>query len=279
MLKLKKYLLFLLLIVSLVCVCSSCIDLDSLLAINNNDSKDQSQNNKIATEIELNTLVTDNLSNSSEKDSFSFNIPEDGYIEIEFTHENVASTQNHWCMDVYMSDATTGYGRTEGRTYWDIVGNEDFTSPQMGVSEGTYYIEIQRSYSAFSSLNYDITVNYTQSPDWETEVNNTYDRSDVITVNEGGKKASIVKGDDVDWYRLNTYGSRTLTFTHAGTDSTKNCWVVTIYSSDGVTQIGKFEVYGTQRSTNYKFDASGTVYIKITSGYIKNFEEYAINVS
>ena len=282
--KLKRVLLCLLLIVSLACICTSCGDSEDTDNSNigdnssNNDSSDQSQNNGIGTEIFLNTPVTDNLSVSGEKDWFRFEVQTNGYIEIEFTHDTVASTKNHWCMDIFMSDATTGYGRTSGRTYWDVVGNENFTTPLMGVEAGTYYIKIQRSSSAYSDANYDIKINYTASPDWETEVNNKYNHANNISLYEN-KNGSIINNDDVDWYVLNANGSLTLTFTHANTDSTKTCWKVTIYSSDGVTEIGKVDVYGNQESAICSFNASGTVYIKVTDNYNFRSTSYVLNVS
>ena len=226
-------------------------------------SSDSTQAQDTAKEIEVNTIVVDNLSESKEKDWFKFTIEGEGYVEIEFTHETVASTKNHWCIDFYTSDKTTGYGQKSGRTYWDVVGNENYTTPKMGIEAGTYYIEIQRSSSAWSDVNYDIKVNYTPTFDWETELNNTYDKADELSLGTM-KKGTLVKSGDLDWYKFNVpaNGYITLDFTHEVVASTKNHWNAELYTSDA--------------TTGYAINGSGQIYWDITGNEDRSTDELGV---
>ncbi len=247
------------------------------------------QNQDTAKEIEVNTTVTDNLSESKEKDWFKFTVAGEGYVEIEFTHETVASSKNHWCIDFYTSDKTTGYAQDSGRTYWDVVGNENKTTPKMGIEAGTYYIEIQRSSSAWSDVNYQLNVKFMPMLDWETENNNTYEKADELKLNTV-KKGTIVKSNDVDWYKFEipANGYITLDFTHEVVASTKNHWRFHLFTSDATTGYAikpgngaiVWDVVGNEnRSSDELGISAGVYYIKATQYSNWSNVEYTVKVN
>ena len=231
-------------------------------------------NNKYekANDLPINAEKNGTLVESDDCDWYKFEIESDGYITIDFTHEVLASKASSWYMDLYMSDATTGYGRNEGRTYWDIVGNENLTTPKLGIKAGTYYIRISSppSYLGdWDDADYSIKVNFVGNVKWEIENNNSQNKATSISADEncGG---STQNSDDVDWYVVHTgeaYRNLALIFAHGFTSTDDTCWKITIYGQDGTTKLGSVDIKGNQLTTYYEFYSSdSTIYVKVSKG-------------
>lgn len=252
------------------------------------DASSSTQPTEKGTWIEVNQAVTDNLSESSEKDWFKFTVPSEGYVSIDFTHETVSSTKNHWCIDFFTADATTGYSQDSGRIYWDVKGNENYKTEKMGIEAGTYYIEIQRSSSAWSNVNYTLKVNYVPAFDWETENNNAYSKANELQLN-AEKKGTIIRSGDQDWYKfeLPVNGYITIDIKHEVVASTKNHWRMKLLTSDATTGYAidydgyiYWDAVGNEdRSTDELGIKAGVYYIVMSGSSSWSNVQYSVKVN
>ena len=218
--------------------------------------------------ISVNTDYYGSICGKNDVDWYAVTIPENGYVTFQFNHTVLSSTNTYWEMYLYRSDGVTPiYGKD---TYWNIPGNENRTTAEMGLPAGTYYIKIlPYSSDRYETSAYTLRVNHTASSVWETEINNTTTDADMISVNTD-YYGSICGKNDVDWYAVTVpeNGYASFQFNHTILSSTNTYWEMYLYQSDGVTPIyGKdtyWNIYGNENKTTAEIGLSaGTYYIKI----------------
>ena len=222
--------------------------------INNNQAK--------ADEIALGTEYCGSILTSSDRDWYKVEIPEQGYMQIHFSHDIVATTNETWRIRVYQFDGVTYYDNCN--TYISVPGNQDRSSCYMGVAPGTYYIAVEPSNT--SSVTYRLKVDFTEADDWESELNNDYSTANGIEFAEMYNGA-IYSGGDRDWYKfeLSADSQVLVTFTHPTVDSTNYYWNVSLYEADAVTELAKLDVRGNEQSVQTEAVTlqAGTYYVRI----------------
>ena len=232
-----------------------------------NESEDNNTMDS-ATSIAVNESVYGSIGDKNDKDWYRVYVPSDGAVSFQFEHTVLSSTNTYWEMYLYRSDGVTPiYGKD---TYWNIPGNENRTTAEMGLPAGTYYIKIvPYSSDRYETSTYTLRVNHTASSVWETEINNSTTDADMISVNTDDY-GSICGKNDVDWYAVTIpeNGYVTFQFNHTVLSSTNTYWEMYLYQSDGVTPIyGKdtyWNIYGNENKTTAEMGLpAGTYYIKI----------------
>lgn len=140
-----------------------------------------------------------NLEIPSDKDYYRVKTSEEGYINVEFTPENVkgAESTDIFTVNVYSSDApdsalytmrVTGEGKT-------------VTSTNIGVEKEKYfYIRVTGQKKAVG-CDYKLKVKQTKAKGWEKERNELPDSSTTISVNEQ-YNGIILNDSDVDFYQF-----------------------------------------------------------------------------
>lgn len=225
----------------------------------------------------VNNTIYGSIYSENDVDWYKFEVEEEGYLTIDFKHTSINSTNEFWKMWVFHSDAVTYYGGSD--SYYGISGNQDRSSCQMGVSPGVYYIKIGRS--SLSTATYNITLNFTKSDKWETEINNSYDKAKLIEVNERYNGA-MCGWSDRDWYKfeLSSQSKIAVTFSHPSLESTDNVWKLFIYSADAVTERQATDIPGNTlaTTTEYLDLAQGTYYLLVSPVSFNN-ATYAIQIS
>ena len=136
-----------------------------------NESEDNNTMDS-ATSIAVNESVYGSIGDKNDKDWYRVYVPSDGAVSFQFEHTVLSSTNTYWEMYLYRSDGVTPiYGKD---TYWNIPGNENRTTAEMGLPAGTYYIKIvPYSSDRYETSTYTLRVNHTASSVWETEINNS----------------------------------------------------------------------------------------------------------
>lgn len=214
------------------------------------------------------------LSSSSDVDWFKFTVEHDGYFYVEFNHDILSSSEDHWKLSLYDDTLVNGIDCTGDQYYWGVGGQEtSITTGKFGVTSGTYYMEIT-SYSSkyHSSTPYNFTIHFTESNTWETENNSTSSTADEVFVNQKYNGA-LSSSYDVDWYKFTVEhdGYFYVEFNHAILSSSDTYWELYLYDDtlvSGIDRVGSSYYDGvggqeTSYATSTYGIAAGTYYLKI----------------
>lgn len=209
--------------------------------------------------IPLNTTITDKVETEDDTKLYRVNIPQSGYISVEFLHDYIPDTSwsnDYWRVKIYSS-------HMEEMTYQDLYADEMQTKLiKVGVPKGGYYIAIESRHPNAKYHSYRIKVNFTKSAIWETEPNNSYKTADVMRMNKT-IYASIMGSKDYDYYKIKVpnSGYMNLTVLHDYIEPygfISDCMKVTIYNN----QMNKI-----QEKSLYDIETKAQIKTKVTSGY------------
>jgi hypothetical protein len=219
--------------------------------------------------IDINQTYSDNLSNKSEVDQFTFTISKPGEVSLDFTHENLLNPNNPhgWVFTLLNSnmDELTSYNSDYNST--------KTTSCDIGLPAGTYYVKISvygpnLLYSTYSSVSYGLKVNYTENTNWETEFNDSAATADNLPM-DTTINGSLMLLTDIDYYKfsLDTDGKVSLYFTHENllSQNNPNGWVFTLLNSNMDELASCNSDYNSTKTTSRDIGLpAGTYYVKIS---------------
>ncbi len=157
-------------------------------------------------------------------------------------HENIASTDRFWRIEIYQDDGVTSVLDYNGG--WTVAGNADGKTSQIGLRAGIYYIKIKYEPYKHSAVTYTLRVNFTESDLTEYEPNSRVSKATPIQVNEEYMGA-LAGSDDVDWYQFSTPadGYIKVYFDHEVISSTDCYWKLYIFRDDGVSNVLDYDGY------------------------------------
>ena len=164
-----------------------------------------------STEIKLGESYKGSISDAEDEDWYCINVPGNGYITVDFSHELVDSSKKHWSMTVYEADGKTNVeGHVSDFSMLTYPGNEAGRSTQIGLRAGTYYIKItsgesytynQQKFTYYSNVAYDLKVSFTKTDFIELESNDNDKLATEIKLNEA-YIGQIMKESDEDWFKF-----------------------------------------------------------------------------
>lgn len=203
-----------------------------------------------------------------EYDYFKFTLPSDGYIKVTYSQFYYDSSSSWVTLKIFNQNKEE-YKRLNIKR--NAVTTE---TADIGLPGGTYYISISNSYSK-EGFDYNLTVNYTASSDWEKEFNNSMDKSNAIKTNH--TYYGCLAGDDVDVYdfSIDKNGVVNFTINHEYEDSSYTMCYAKIYTYDGTK---KNEIYrytvklSSQTSTSLKLGLPAGKYFFETSSSSSKYE-------
>lgn len=184
-------------------------------------------------------------------DWYTFDTEEDGHISVRFLHDRIDKTSNYWTITVYKYEDEKP---KKFATYNVAANNEKFTTCNIGVPAGTYFVEIA-AVSAYntSTTPYEMTVMFAPNGeegknDWETEFNDYQEDADPINVDQS-YNGSIYFSGDTDWYKfsLDAASSVYFRFEHDRLDSSYNYWTVELYQ--GNDKLNTWNIKGNEALT------------------------------
>lgn len=168
---------------------------------------------------------------------------------------------------------------TESSNPIDIAGERELDT---GFDGNLSSKKVCEYVSALSYNAYDITVNYTESTNWETEDNNTSDKADEITCNTP-YYGNLSTAKDVDWYKFNLSADCeiSISFLHDVFDDDRTYWFVYLLKSDPfLDEATHFYVYGNSNTTNdFTALTAGVYYIRINHGFYHSPLTYSFTVN
>ncbi len=228
-----------------------------------------------ANPIAVDTMYNGTIINSSDKDWYSFTLPEDGAVWITFGNEYVDSGNNYWTT-TFFTEANSSIASYK----W--VGNKlsDRDGSSLGLPKGTYFVKIECS-SYISTVPYHFMINYNKKDEWEKEFNNTIVTANTIKANSY-VYGSTTTSSDVDWYcfTIPKNGKVRISFEHEFVDSGNNYWKAAVFNSSNTsvferTFIGKdtLKVY-----TDGVALSAGTYYLRVGCASYTSSATYCFSV-
>lgn len=228
-----------------------------------------------ADQLSPNAEINGSLVVKNDADYYIITLSRKGYISYSFKHDYVDHDWQYWKVTLY--DASC-----EEYTSSIYTGQTAAvkTSINIGVDAGTYYLKVAY-YNNYSSVPYSLKLNYTIADDWETEFNDSFSQSNLLSLNTK-KNGSLMIKKDADYYRfsLNNEGFVSYTFQHDYEENNWQFWKVVLYDSD-CEEVSSTVYKGNETvvtSPSIRL-ARGNYYIKVA--YYGNYSSaaYAITVN
>ena len=202
-----------------------------------------------------------------------FTLPSDGTVQFTFTHAP-GQSGNFW-FDVF-----TAAGEEISSDSFDASDGVN-SSVLTGLARGDYYVEIDGNYTNEFEVRFDL--DFTPTPDWETENNDDVTTADVISVGETINGA-FFEPFDRDWYTF-TLSKATdvqLSFTHPLYTS-GDTWLYLFGSHSVKDSEALWDDYHDMRDSGVtsgvmSLDA-GTYYVKVTPNYNTTGQHYSLSIT
>jgi hypothetical protein len=236
----------------------------SVYAVEEGESNDTSET---ATMIPLNVEVNGKIDTFYDMDWFRFELPQTGYISIDFDHMLLVSDEQYWTISIYQVDGLNGEPKLFD--WWYISGNQTLSLSRIGLAAGTYFIRVEDS-DEWSETPYRLKVNYTAADAIEIERNDWPEEATVIQVDKEYTGA-IASAYDYDYYQftISQKGYITIDFLHELFASDSDQWSIYLYQKNRQTsEYDLFEwwyVAGNQTLNTAQIGlATGTYYIEVT---------------
>ncbi len=213
--------------------------------------------------IKVNKTYYGNLHNEYDKDWYSFSIPKDGILQLNFAHDYVDNYDYCW----YVSLRTSSQSIINS---WEYRGNykKNIKEGSIGLPAGTYYIQINDS-DSYSNVNYFFKLKFTESNVWETELNNSKDAADKLKLNKF-KYGSLHAQNDVDYFKVTVSksGKYVFNFAHDYVNSSNSYWVVALLDNN-LKQIDYMALRGQKTDvikSKVTYLTKGTYYLMVKKG-------------
>ena len=233
-----------------------------------------------ASKVLTNTTHFGSSFDKDDDDWYVFELPKDGYINIDFKHQTSTNYLYPTCWNVglhsfiYADDYMAG---------WSVGVASNLTTEHIGLPAGVYYICIDPTDYA-KGEEYNFTINYTQSNVWEKERNDYKYEPSVAYTNKTCYGSSFNEDDD-DWYvfKLTKDGFINIDFFHQTSTNylSPTCWNIGLYSSDYAGDcIATWTVGVTSNlTTEYIGLSAGTYYIYVDPTDYAKGEDYRFTVN
>jgi hypothetical protein len=224
-----------------------------------------------ADNITVNNTEYGALMDSSDDDYYKFALSQNGYITLNFQHEEMESSDSYWYVELYDKD------RQVIKKMWVRGSISNTDSCNIGLPAGEYYVKVVDSVR-YSSQQYQLKVAFKASEQWESEFNDGFLTADNITLNNT-MSGSLMDSNDVDYYSLNltSSGNVQLNFSHSKLEKDSSYWTVYFYDENR-NELYSHQIQGNKKNTILKlgYQTSGKYYLKVSSGTYYSNVNYSI---
>ncbi len=221
--------------------------------------------------------------NGLDRDYFTFTLSEKGALILEFAHNPISDADDKPGWNFRLTDKN-GKVIYAGVSAW---ADDVSASTAIGLPEGTYYIIVDSEGLYHSAERYYLSTLFTPSEDFETELNDSADTADSLSV---GTAISAVLSDrgsdyDYDWFTftVSENGDISIEFSHEVLSYSREIFAFTLYdenmnaveSSDGKTATG---VLADKDTVTAEFSSlpEGKYYIRVSTGIFFDTIGYSV---
>lgn len=234
--------------------------------------------------VKVNTTVTGDIQKATDYEAYMFEIKENGAFSIVLEQENLKDiVDDGWHITLYKIGEDKSYSELAVfKAYLNIV-SQSFS--EIGIGAGTYCIVVEAG-TVFISGEFDVTLVFNKTENFEKELNDTKDNACAISIKNlsgviYGAASERSEGADTDWFYFDlVHDMRTeIKFTHEEQGMPQAAWVATVLDSDGKT-ISDFtsKVSETEISTGTLGLKAGRYFVRVDSQNISDIT-YGIKIS
>jgi len=227
--------------------------------------KENNESFSSASKINTNKTYSGSINDENDIDYYKFALSKNGYVYLNFSHENLYNQDEYWVAVIYDS-------ATNVISAYSFSGSETDTY-SVGLETGTYYLKIHggnwyNDYShCFSNVTYEINLKYKESSNWEKENNEGFSAANKIYA-EKTYYGSINDKYDIDFYKF-TLSRKTkvkISFNIKIQDSDSEYYQIKLYDSKS-NQLLVQSIYGNKKTTyTYTVLPAGTYYLEVSGG-------------
>ena len=208
--------------------------------------------------ISINAEWNGTIRNWADDDFYVFTLNNNGYVTVSFTHAFKDTGNECWRLQLMNADQ-------KEYLYQGYAGKvkSEITSPRIGLPAGTYYLKIQDGDYLSGAGSYQFSVNFKDSSDWETELNDKMSTADAVT--PGRQYYGVTRNrSDTDFFEFNmkTKGRVFLRFTHENLHDGATKWKLSLLDSDSREYLKQL-ISGNATKTDTEFVdvPAGTYYV------------------
>lgn len=249
----------------------------------NQDSAVESELNdspETAAEIPINTEIAGALTKrdgAADRDYFTFNMENDGFIALAFVHEALSEQHSGWNITILSESGQTVYSAVSDWSQYLLQ------SPNIGVPAGRYYIRIDSDNLYLSSIVYRLILVTVADGSWETEPNNTASQADNLTLGQTVNGTLIETGTSYDEdyfsFTVSEACAITVSFGHIVSADSREGWLVSLLDGDGTVKASLKSNWNDAQKTFTADIEPGTYYILIETGLYFNSAQYELTVT
>ena len=226
-----------------------------------------------ATPIPTDTPILGSTNDADDDDYYAFSLDQRGTVTLTMEHPDYVNKDTYWIIYLYND-------RQKVICRCNVSGDGTrYESYLVGLDRGTYYARITNG-THTSTETYSLRVNYTPTPDCETELNDSFDTATSIPV-DTPILGSTNDADDDDYYvfTLEKTSSVRIRLAHPDLVDKSSFWNWYLYD-DRHTQIsrGTFSGNGSQGDSALTLLDSGTYYVMLSNGTKLSTGTYALTV-
>lgn len=196
------------------------------------------------------TMVGEVSSPSSDEDWYEFTVPKNGY----FTINIVGQTDVNNDFTLYIYDEILNE-----LEHW---GGENIITRRLNFEKGTKLFIRVKAYWSNATVDYGLTISFTENNKWETENNDSKNGAEKLTEKMYG---TIWNDKDVDWYKYTAPESGVLAFDFINEDAvvTSSGWKIKVYDKS-LTEIRSEGVTTDYELGHYTVKAKDVLYISVS---------------
>ncbi len=190
--------------------------------------------NNTPTYIPLNSEVKGSIRSTDDYESYIFEIPADGALELSMEHEDfVDSTKSGWTVTLYKITDRNEYKEVAFyESFWNDIVSDWAT---VGLGKGTYCVMVEAGLY-FLRNDFILKSTFTETSTYEKEFNDTKETANRIEVGYGKYASSVTRseGNDIDWYEfeIDEDSCINLSFTHPDETFPQVGWTITLMNEN-----------------------------------------------
>ncbi len=233
--------------------------------------------------INVNTTVTGQIKNSSDTESYMFEVQDNGALSILLEQEELRDiVDDGWHITIYKMENDSAKTYAELANYKAYINTVTSNWSEIGITPGTYCIVVEAG-TLFIPGEFTLTVFFSKTDNYEREVNDTKATATPIELNHArfGSSNERSSGVDVDWYVFEIKSDMTVevSFNHTADTMPQSGWVISVLSENGdILSDFSSDLNNTKLNSGILGLKAGKYYVRIDSQVLSDMT-YSLLVS
>ena len=220
--------------------------------------------------IGVNTTVNGQIINASDTETYMFEVKDSGALSLLLEQEELKDiVDDGWHITIYKMENDKAKTYSELANYKAYINTVTSSWSEVGIGPGTYLIVVEAG-TVFIPGEFDLTVFFNKTENYERETNDTKETATPIAINVArfGSSSERSSGVDSDWYVFEIKSDMTVEveFNHAKETMPQSGWVVSVLNEkDDVLSDFSSDLNSTKRTSGILGLKTGKYYVCVDS--------------